>query len=75
MAVEENEAASFEDLIKKLEECAGTLDKGGLPLEEAIKLYEEGMTMAASAAKRLKTAELRIEKIKSSYKKEVTEDN
>ena len=75
MAVEENKVSSFEDLMKKLEECAGTLDKGGLPLEEALKLYEEGMTMAASAAKRLKTAELRIEKIKSSYKKEVTEDN
>ncbi len=33
------------------------------------------MTMAASAAKRLKTADLRIENIISSYKKEVTEDN
>ena len=71
MVMEENEQGSFEALMKKLEECASRLDKGGVSLEEALNLYEEGMSMAAEASKRLKTAELRIAKIKSSYQQEI----
>ena len=56
MVMEENEQGSFEALMKKLEECASRLDKGGVSLEEALNLYEEGMSMAAEASKRLKTA-------------------
>lgn len=78
MVIEENEhgeQGSFELLMKKLEECASQLDKGGVSLEEALNLYEEGMSVAAEASKRLKTAELRISKIKSSYQREIVKEN
>ena len=75
MVMEENEQGSFEELIKKLEECASLLDKGGVSLEEALNLYEEGMSTAAEASKRLKTAELRITNIKSSYQREIEKED
>ena len=74
MAVKKQQQESFEELMIKLEQCAASLDKGGLPLSESLELYEQGMSMAAEASKRLRTAELRIEKIKTSYQQAVPDE-
>ena len=58
---------TFEKLYARLEETVGKLEAGGLPLEQAIALYEEGMTLARQCQERLDDAELKITKLKESF--------
>ena len=51
---------SFEDLYKQLEEKDARLDDGKLPLEESIKLYEEGVGLVDRLREMLTSAELRV---------------
>ncbi len=51
---------SFEDLYKQLEAKAAKLDDGKLPLEESIKLYEEGVELVDRLREMLTSAELRV---------------
>ena len=51
---------SFEELYRQLEEKAGKLDDGKLPLEESIKLYEEGVGLVDRLREMLTSAELRV---------------
>ncbi|MHB8377555.1 MAG: exodeoxyribonuclease VII small subunit [Dehalococcoidia bacterium] len=60
-------AESFETLYARLEERVGKLEQGGLPLEEAIALYEEGMTLARRCQEQLDAAELRVTTLKESF--------
>jgi exodeoxyribonuclease VII small subunit len=55
-----NESPSFEDVYAALEEAVGRLEAGGLPLDDAIAAYEEGMRLARACRTLLDTAELRI---------------
>ena len=58
---------TFEKLYARLEETVDKLEAGGLPLEQAIALYEEGMTLARQCQERLDDAELKITKLKESF--------
>jgi exodeoxyribonuclease VII small subunit len=51
---------SFEDLYKQLEERATKLEDGKLPLEESIRLYEEGVGIVDKLREMLTSAELRV---------------
>jgi exodeoxyribonuclease VII small subunit len=62
-AVKQKEELSFEESLKRLEEIVETLETGNAPLEESIKLYEEGMTLAKSCMTRLNEAKLKLKKI------------
>lgn len=53
----------FEVLFAALEERARKLDEGGLPLEEAVKTYEEGAEIAAKLRVMLEQTELRIREV------------
>ncbi|MCL5267757.1 MAG: exodeoxyribonuclease VII small subunit [Bacteroidetes bacterium] len=57
------EAVSFEVSLKRLEEIVDTLEAGNAPLDESIKLYEEGMTLAKSCMMQLNEAKLKLKKI------------
>ena len=57
----------FEALYARLEERVGKLEQGGLSLEEAIAVYEEGMTLARRCQEQLDAAELKITKLKESF--------
>ena len=57
----------FEQLYARLEEAVEKLEQGGLSLEEAIALYEHGMTLARQCQERLDAAELKITKLKESF--------
>lgn len=51
---------NFEDGMKQLAEITAKLEAGGLPLEEAVRLYGEGAKLAADCKNELDKATLRI---------------
>ncbi|PYM89474.1 MAG: exodeoxyribonuclease VII small subunit [Candidatus Rokuibacteriota bacterium] len=51
----------FEDCLARLEQIVGRLESGNLPLEESLKIFEEGVGLARSCARYLEAAEKRIE--------------
>lgn len=57
----------FEELYRRLEETVDKLEKGGLPLEQSIALYEEGMELAKRCQTVLDNAEQRITKLRDSF--------
>lgn len=65
--VKEKEGHSFEEALKRLEEIVDTLEAGNSPLEESIKLYEEGMMLAKSCMTQLNDAKLRLKKIQKNF--------
>jgi exodeoxyribonuclease VII small subunit len=54
---------TFESSLQALEAAVERLEKGDLPLEEALSCFEEGVKAAGSCQKLLKEAELKIEKL------------
>ncbi len=61
---------SFEDSLHRLEEIVESLERGDVPLDQALNLYEEGIQLSRSCAERLKEAELRIRKLGKNAKGE-----
>ena len=61
MKMEENKKLSLEEAMVRLEEVVGELEKGKLTLEESLKLYEEGVKLAAGCACELEAAKRRIQ--------------
>jgi len=52
---------TFEDCLARLEQIVGALESGKLPLEESLKVYEEGVALARRCSRYLDDAERRIE--------------
>lgn len=51
------EEKSFEELMESLEEVVKALENGELPLEDAVKKYEEGMRLSKACHDKLENAE------------------
>jgi exodeoxyribonuclease VII small subunit len=51
---------SFENATARLETIVETLEKGEIPLEEAIDLFREGQTLLAYCQKKLTEAETKL---------------
>ncbi len=51
---------NFESAFSSLQEIIAKLENTELPLEEALKLYEEGKRLAAVCASILENAQLRV---------------
>lgn len=54
---------NIEAQLKRLEEIASLLDKGELSIDEQLKIYEEGMTLANASREYLQNAELKIKQL------------
>lgn len=54
---------SFEDGLRELEHIVRQLEQGDVPLEDSIRIYERGAALKAHCEKKLKEAELKVEKI------------
>ncbi len=54
---------SFEDALGRLNEIVRRLEEGDVPLEESMKLYEEGMRLGALCRKILAEAEERMKRL------------
>ena len=64
----------FEELYGNLEATVDKLEQGGLPLEQSIALYEEGMELAKRCQTILDSAEQRITKLRDSFNQPPPED-
>ena len=53
--------ATFEESLKQLETIVGRLERGDLPLEESIKLFEEGMKLSNDCKEQLENAEGKVQ--------------
>ena len=51
----------FEAALTRLEEIVQELEQGDLPLEQSLKLFEEGIKLSRICNKRLEDAERRVE--------------
>lgn len=56
---------SFENALKELEGIVDRLERGDVELEESIKIYERGEALRNRCDELLKSAEMKIEKIKA----------
>ena len=52
---------TFESSLSELEKIVGQLESGDLPLEESLKLFENGVRLSRECRERLTEAERRIE--------------
>jgi exodeoxyribonuclease VII small subunit len=52
---------SFEESLKKLETIVEQMEKGDLPLEESLKLFEEGVKLSAICKQELDAAEGKVQ--------------
>ena len=53
--------ANFEECLQRLEKIVGELEKGDVPLERALTLFEEGIQLSNSCRKELEEAEGKVE--------------
>jgi exodeoxyribonuclease VII small subunit len=60
-AVEAPKRGDFERSLGRLEEVVKRLESADLSLDEAMKLFEEGVTLSRECQKQLEEAEGRIE--------------
>jgi len=51
----------FEAALARLEELVKELEQGDLPLEQSLKLFEEGIKLSRICNRRLEDAERRVE--------------
>lgn len=51
----------FEECLARLEEIVKALEGGSLPLDESLRVFEEGIALARHCARYLEQAERRIE--------------
>ena len=52
---------SFEESLKQLETIVDKLEKGDLPLDESLRLFEEGMKLSAGCKQELDAAEGKVQ--------------
>jgi exodeoxyribonuclease VII small subunit len=53
--------AKFEEALQKLEKVVHQLEKGEIPLDKAIALFEEGVQLSDACRKQLEDAESKVE--------------
>jgi exodeoxyribonuclease VII small subunit len=54
---------TFEESLSRLEEIVNQLEQGDVPLEDSLRLYEEGIGLSKICAQRLSQAELTLKKL------------
>lgn len=55
--------ATFEENMARLEQIVRAMEKGDVPLEESLKLFQEGTALVKACGKLLDEAEQQVTKI------------
>jgi exodeoxyribonuclease VII small subunit len=53
--------ANFEDSLKQLESIIARLERGDLPLEESVQLFEQGIQLSDACKTELESAEGKVQ--------------
>jgi exodeoxyribonuclease VII small subunit len=61
MPEETHTPAQFETSLDELDKLVKELERGDLPLEKSIELFERGMKLSTECRKQLEAAETRVE--------------
>ncbi|MBO4848751.1 MAG: exodeoxyribonuclease VII small subunit [Clostridia bacterium] len=64
----------YEQAYERLEEIVGKMSEASVPLDELMKLYEEGMELAEHCEKLLKSYDARLEKVSAKAVQREMED-
>lgn len=54
---------TFEENMQRLEQIVRAMERGDVPLEESLKLFQEGTKLVETCGKLLDEAELQVKKI------------
>ena len=54
---------SFEENMQRLEQIVRAMERGDVPLEESLKLFQEGTQLVRDCGKLLDEAELQVKKV------------
>ena len=54
---------TFEQSMQRLEQIVRAMERGDVPLEESLKLFQEGTELVRSCGKLLDEAQLQVNKI------------
>lgn len=66
---------TFESQLERLEEIVRLLEKGEAPLNESMKLFEEGTRLSAALGKLLDKAEQKVTVMQENMQGEVLEQS
>jgi exodeoxyribonuclease VII small subunit len=68
------EPLSFEQSLEKLEEVVHRLEEGNLPLDESLRLYEEGVAAFRRCQQMLQEADLKVRMLVETLEGELAEE-
>ena len=54
---------TFEESMQRLEQIVRSMERGDVPLEESLKLFQEGTQLVADCEKLLENAQLQVKKV------------
>ncbi len=54
---------TFEQSIRRLEQIVEDLEQGDVPLDDALKMYEEGIVLSKACVEKLTQSEFRLKKL------------
>lgn len=63
MAVKKAKGISFEEGMERLETIAQQMEQSGQPLDELLKLYEEGMKLSQELTQKLDAMDGRMQEV------------
>ncbi|MBM2839675.1 MAG: xseB [Bacteroidetes bacterium] len=63
MTSKNSQKQSFEESLRRLEEIVNQLEQGEIPLEDSVKMYEEGLALSKACIEKLTQAELKLKKL------------
>ena len=69
-----NSKPTFEENMKRLEEIVRAMERGDAPLEESMKLFQEGTDLVARCSSMLDQAEQQVTKIVAQPDGQYTEE-
>jgi exodeoxyribonuclease VII small subunit len=64
----EQDIPTFEQSLKRLEDIVNRLERGDVPLEDSLRLYEEGLDLSKACSERLAKAELTLKRLSKNAK-------
>ena len=54
---------TFEESMQRLEQIVRAMERGEVPLEESLKLFQEGTQLVMTCEKMLEDAQLQVKKV------------